>query len=356
MKALILTGHFGMGHTSAAQAVEEEIKKKYKDAEIIKVDVVEYVYPEVSRYVYMGFEAMVSKLHNIYNILNRMDEHGFLIPFKNTAAKRFSQLVTETKPDIMISTWPPGSKYISEFRKATGDRTPFIACVTDMIAHSVWISCDADAYIVGDIYTKENMVARGVNPEKIFAAGIPVREIFKKNDIRKSAAGKEILISGGGLGLIPEAEGLLERLERMDNVHVTVITGRNEKLCESLSGRFRNADILGYVDDMEKYMEKADMIISKAGGITLFESIYSEVPLYIIKPFLEQEKDNARYVEEKHIGKVVWGRKGSHGDNLADILENEAELADMKKNIRDVKKSLKGKSIGQVMDMLQIGA
>ncbi len=45
---------------------------------------------------------------------------------------------------------------------------------------------------------------------------------------------RELLVMGGGLGLIPHADTLLSALVATPNLHVTVITGKNEALRREL--------------------------------------------------------------------------------------------------------------------------
>lgn len=46
-------------------------------------------------------------------------------------------------------------------------------------------------------------------------------------------------------------------------------------------------------------MQSSDILISKASGITVFEALYAEIPLYIINLFLLQEISNARYIAKR---------------------------------------------------------
>ena len=62
--------------------------------------------------------------------------------------------------------------------------------------------------------------------------------------------------------------------------------------------RYEDVKVLGYTENISKYMRWADLVITKAGGITLFEILHSQVPLFVIHPFLEQEMNNARYAAE----------------------------------------------------------
>ena len=92
---------------------------------------------------------------------------------------------------------------------------------------------------------------------------------------------------------------MLKYLSAEPDVHTTVITGENRELFDKLNGKYENVDVLGYCNDVYRYMAKSDMLISKAGGVTLFEAIYSETPMLVIDPFLSQEKTNAMSVSEQ---------------------------------------------------------
>ena len=52
-------------------------------------------------------------------------------------------------------------------------------------------------------------------------------------------------------------------------------------------------------------MKEADLLITKPGGITMFEAIASRTPLFILPPGLAQEKENAAFIETSGIGYVL---------------------------------------------------
>ena len=59
-------------------------------------------------------------------------------------------------------------------------------------------------------------------------------------------------------------------------------------------------------------MKRADLIITKAGGITTLRSRSLRKRLCILsRPFLEQEFGNAKYIEEHNIGRVPLGTKSA---------------------------------------------
>ena len=91
-------------------------------------------------------------------------------------------------------------------------------------------------------------------------------------------------------------------------------------------------------------MRKSDLIITKAGGITLFEAIFSEIPIYVIKPFLYQEIENAKYIEDTGIGKVIWHNGTDIYEDVTSLIKNELLLEVIKTNIRNEKSKLENVS------------
>lgn len=193
-------------------------------------------------------------------------------------------------------------------------------------------------YFVGAESTKLDLISAGVFAESITVCGVPVKQCFKmKYHTKKQDAKKEILIMGGGLGLIPSSDILLRSLCLMDQIHVTLITGTNEKLLQKIKQQFPQIRAIGYTDRVYDYMEKADLIITKSGGVTVFEAIHSELPLYIIKPFLRQEVYNAEYIERLNIGRVIWSNDADIDLDIISLLQNDLLLATMKNNMRLLK-------------------
>lgn len=56
-------------------------------------------------------------------------------------------------------------------------------------------------------------------------------------------------------------------------------------------------------------MQEADLMISKPGGITVFEAINSEIPLLVFEPFLQQEVNNANFISLHCLGHVIQKSK-----------------------------------------------
>lgn len=346
MNILILTGKFGMGHVKCAESISEEIYASNADASITTVDVMDYLFPHFSKAIYKGFSLLVTKLPGMYNYLNRAAGKHAGVPMKRTIASKLDKLMAQTEPDLIISNLPVCSKYISAYKELRICTQLLFTYITDITVHEEWIADKTDLYFVGDETTKNALISKGVPAEKIVMSGIPVSQAFKSetcsayrphglcSSAEKNDSGKvQLLIMGGGLGLIPGGDRLLKILNNEEKLVVTLITGKNHRLEKCARKKYENIDVIGYTDKVADYMAKSDLIITKPGGITTFEAIASRTPMYIVDPFLEQELGNARFIESKNIGHVVNSNETDVAADLIKIAGNKALIETMKSNM-----------------------
>ena len=123
--------------------------------------------------------------------------------------------------------------------------------------------------------TKNEILKKGVPKNKVIITGIPVRDEFKKKYQKKNK--KEVLIMGGGLGIIPAIYKLIDDLTEDESIKIRIIVGKNEDLLRKLKKKYPKLSIIGYTDELHKYMKEASLIVTKAGGITIFEAIFISI-------------------------------------------------------------------------------
>ncbi|NMC57278.1 MAG: hypothetical protein GYA50_08670 [Eubacteriaceae bacterium] len=340
MRVLILTGQFGMGHVCASEAVKQEIADSYPTAIIDIVDFLEFALPKFNTVIYKSFNFVVSKLPRLFNLLFDISDNSNVYPFKNFANKKIDLLINMYSPDFIISVSPLTSKYVSIYKDSKKLKDiPLFTLITDISYHSQWISSNTDAYFVACEEIKDFLVKKGINSEHIYISGIPVRQEFKVNAFSGAkGANKNILIMGGGIGLIPKCNDILLHLSQMSGINVTVIAGKNKRLYKSLKRKYKNIKIFGYTDNISQLMSSSDILISKPGGITLFEAINTALPIFIIKPTLAHEKVNAGFVEQNGIGKVIWNNNSDTYAKLAELIYDDNQLNIIKNQMRCIQK------------------
>ena len=340
-----------MGHVKCAEAIAEEIYASQPDASVITVDVMDYLFPHFSKVIYKGFSLLVSRLPGMYNHLNRAAGKHAGVPMKKAIAARLDKLMEQTKPDLIISNLPVCSKYISAYKELRVCKQPLFTYITDITVHDEWIADKTDLYFVGDESTENALISKGVSAEKIVVSGIPVKRVFKsafedaalksqekadgsleKDDLEMNTK-KRLLIMGGGLGLVPGGSRLLKRLNEESCFEVTLIAGKNRSLEKRARRKWKNINVVGFTNKISDYMAAADLVLTKPGGITTFEAIASRTPMYIADPFLEQEMGNARFIESKNIGRVVWSRDCDVASDIINFLKDTALIDTMKENM-----------------------
>ena len=63
--------------------------------------------------------------------------------------------------------------------------------------------------------------------------------------------------------------------------------------------------ILGYTENMREWMQTADVLITKAGGVTISEALASNIPLILFNPVPGQEMENAIYFRKNGMAKIA---------------------------------------------------
>ena len=199
---------------------------------------------------------------------------------------------------------------------------------------------------------REQLCAKGVDRSIICVTGIPVRSEFKRPVRRKAGRERHLLIMGGGLGLLPRRDRFYEELNALPNVKTTLIAGGNQKLFDRLAGKYENIEVLGFTDRVYDYMARADLVLTKPGGITLFETIFSELPILAWEPFLEQEKHNARFLVRRGLGHIAPKEPERCLDAIRALVYDDEALEDMSGNMRAIKAQLEGESLGHILTAL----
>lgn len=339
MNILILTGRFGMGHYSAAEALQEEINLNYKHVNVKVIDIIDCIFPNLNNKIYGLFEIIVTRHSLLYNAYSGFMDKKVNMPMKKSIANKISKLIDDNSPNLVLSTLPIASQMISIYKQITGSRIPLYTYITDISSHEEWISKHTNFYFVGSKESKKNLVQKGVNCNKIIVSGIPVRKSFRLEDIKLDKENEkfEILIMGGGLGLVPSVDEVLKKLSQNNNIHVTIITGKNNRLKEEIKNNYQNVEVVGYTKEVHYYMKKADLLITKSGGITTFEAINSKTPMFIIKPFLKQEVGNAQFIASENLGRVVWYDDTDIANDIISFISNERFIQTIKENMSRMK-------------------
>ncbi|MBI3343776.1 MAG: hypothetical protein HY028_02730 [Gammaproteobacteria bacterium] len=347
IKVLIFTAPYGEGHRSATEALASHLREHYPTR--VQVQVVDYfetftpavawisayLYRRVTTYwpwAWGAFFAMTDRLSasRASRLLNLM------------ALGKARRFLRAHRPDIVISTYPICGQVASELQREMGHLSATV--VTDFGVHSQWVHPATDLYFVGADAVKEAVIGKGISRERIEVTGIPVRASFSLPVDREKARSKHrmsgapvFLLSGGGWGMA-YIETLSRRLAPLP-IQLLVLCGKNAHLLsriERLSQHFPNILPLGFVPDrMVELLSLSDLMIGKAGGLTVSEALCTGLPMLLYRPIPGQEVFNADFLVNE--GAALWARDEAdlvskaaflarRPDRLAQLRENAARL------------------------------
>ena len=363
MKILILTAKFGMGHYSASHSIEQQIQQKFPNASISIVDFFEYSAPRVSNILYKSFNLLINRASTCYNFFYRLSEKGeinqkpILVDY---FSRSLQQLINELNPTLIISTVPFCSQLLSHYDKKSKKRIPFVTCITDVSSHCEWINENTTYYLVASLSIKMDLINKGVHASQIQVIGIPVKREFNEpieSSFKNSHSyEKKLLIMGGGLGLLPKSESFYEALNQLNHVKTTVITGKNKRLFNLLHNKYQNIEVIGFTDQVYKFMQEADLMISKPGGITVFEAINSEIPLLVFEPFLQQEVNNANFISLHCLGHVIQKKQTDYIEMVSNLIYDAKALDEIKRNMQQLKKQFDKNALKEIILSVQLVA
>lgn len=302
-KFLIITSDTGGGHTSAANAIAEGLKR--------------FAAPECLVNIARAIEEshyLMQKCADFYNYLLR--HHQPFVKYYYAAIQRFRpnessfvyritaryvrQLFEKYCPQVVVSVHPMTQHFFARALRELGllDTIPLVTVVTDP-CYGFWRgwACDeVSLYLVASDEARQQLLDYGVPSEKIKICGMPIHPKFQfQTDDQKYAAREELglvpdkftmFINAGwvGGGNIPGIfEEMVAQGDSLKDAQAVFLAGRNQPLYEKISRLAERAPfptkVIGYSNAMEKLMGAADVMVSKLGGLTTFEALASRLPI-----------------------------------------------------------------------------
>ena len=313
MRILILYESIaGSGHTIAAKNVAKGIQLFYPNAEI-KIDTsLTQVSPLLEKVTSRMYLSTIKRASTLWGWAYSKDRQWSLLGkdlLKKFTGKRLESYIKEESPDVVISTHAFCLGGLVELKQKNPHSFVLGAVFTDFLINPFWIFPQVDFYFVGAEQLKYQMVEQyGISSEKIFVTGIPIDPVFNQLISKETVRSYlqlppnhfHILVTGGGLGVGAYQE-ILSALGKVEgNVTISVFVGHNQKIRQEIESYLSNylhpVLLHDYVTNMNEWMQAADLLIGKPGGLTVSEALACSLPILIYKPIPGQEERNTRFL------------------------------------------------------------
>ncbi len=125
------------------------------------------------------------------------------------------------------------------------------------------------------------------------------------------------------------------------------MTGKNKELYTRLTkgGQFDNVEILGYTKDVARLMDESDLVVTKPGGVTLFEAINKGIPVILKSSMVGQEEENVNFIKTAGIGILIEG-EGTLYNQVESALNDPVNLMNLRRNIEEIKTEMEPRKLG----------
>jgi processive 1,2-diacylglycerol beta-glucosyltransferase len=316
-RILILTAGYGEGHNAAARGMRDGLAAVAGDSAVVELhDLFAETYGFVNEWVRKGYLALINRAPRawakIYEWTDRPQDYVAHMRVLFQAKSRLSQLLLRFQPTAVVSVYP-AYPYVLE--QIFGDAVPpfrRVICITDSITvNAIWFRCASDLFLVPNEQTAAVLAHAGVPNDKVKVSGFPVTPKFAElGELRKP------LVPGGERALLyminaggRAAPAIIRSLAQIADARLTVTVGRDERLRNAVEGirreMGREFEIVGWSDQLPRLMLESHLLISKAGGATVQETIAAQCPMIINQVVPGQEEGNARLIEETRSGVVA---------------------------------------------------
>ena len=370
MNILIFSISAGGGHQNAAEAIKECAILNDKNSKVEIIDTLKYINPLIDKLVIGSYLNSIKINPYLYKKLYYQSEDDDTLSsisakFNEVMSERIVSLIKNFNPDVIIATHPFPEEMLSILKGKKMIDVPVICILTDYAVHSLWVHPNIDAFIVSNSDMINEMTMRNVDKNLVHVLGIPVKNSFLKNHDRKqtlkelgfSSNLKTVLIMGGSLG-IGKISKIYDAISRISiDIQIIAITGNNKKLYNDLIKLKENSKketrIIGYTNEVNKYMQCCDLLVTKPGGLTVTEAIITGTPMAAFSAIPGAEDKNLDFILKHNIAVYIDNEKNC-GNIIEKLLLDDEKLKDMGKNCRMFSKPNAGNDIYKlILNLIQ---
>jgi Glycosyltransferase family 28 C-terminal domain/Monogalactosyldiacylglycerol (MGDG) synthase len=334
-KLTIVFHHAGGGHRNAAEAVRSTLMAQREPWDVTLLDTQELLDPlDVLR------RLTGIRIQETYNQILRRGWTRFtpqmlrlllatIRLYHRPITKAFADYWATRPADVVLSVIPHFNRALAESLQAGGEakRPTFVTLITDMADYPphFWVERESEYVIAGTEKAKQQALAMGLAADHVFeTSGMVLKPKFyepksltitreeriaERNRLGLEAECPTAIVLFGGHG----SQVMIDIVKRLDKsgagVQLILICGHNTKLEETIRALPARKPklVLGFTQNVERYMVLADFFIGKPGPGSISEALQCHLPVIVEcnQKTLPQERYNAEWVAEKGYGIVV---------------------------------------------------
>ncbi len=315
MKVLLLSCSTGEGHNHCAAAVRQQLEAMGADTDFF--DMLHLFGEPGPISVDQLLNVISTKTPSLFGLMYRAGEKvsslGVTSPIyliNSNYGDKLYDLICRNGYDAVVCSHLFPMETLTYIRKRRSLRARCYGILSDYTCIPFLTETELDAYFLPHEKVRLSCAAAGIPPEKLIVTGMPVAGAFCSKQTKAEAraalgvpaTARMYLIMTGGIGC-GDALGLCEKLLEIPDgdMLLCVLAGRNRELLDALDESYGGDSCVRavpFTDRVSEYMRAADVLLSKAGGISSAEAAVMNVPLVHTMMIPGVETINARFFAE----------------------------------------------------------
>ncbi|MFN8288011.1 MAG: undecaprenyldiphospho-muramoylpentapeptide beta-N-acetylglucosaminyltransferase [Chitinophagales bacterium] len=339
---VIISGGGSGGHIFPALAIANTIKRRYPDSKILFVGANGRM--EMEKVPQAGYEI---KGLNIAGFQRGSILKNVGLPLKIFGSLRDAyRIIKEFKPDVAVGVGGYASGPLLRAANFIGiptviqEQNSFAGITNKLLAGGAKVICTA--------YTEMEKV---FPKDKIVLTGNPIRAEIEKMEVDLKQAQEyygldpykqTLLLTGGSLGARKLNQSVEAALERINESGVQLIWQTGKLYFEEYKNiglQYPNIKVLQFLDRMDFAYACADVIISRAGAMTISElQIVGKPVILVPSPNVSEDHQthNAMALVKQHAAILVKDDEAKFGliPAAIDLLKEPEQMKELAENIK----------------------
>lgn len=298
MRIVMLSCNTGEGHNSTAKAIQEVLTAQGAECEL--VDVLACLSPRFSKFVCNWHARLYKYAPKLWDVSyraveskeSRAEEGAMLSELLSFGSNKLRALLEKGHYDAAICVHVFSGMMMTELRKVWDFEIPCYFVATDYTCYPYVDCCEMDGYFIPAKSLAAEFTDAGIPASKLIPSGIPVRQVFYSQGSKEAArAALDLppdrfvgLLMGGSMGCGPMRKIAKEFAQKLpEGALLVAVCGKNEKLYEALSSILDpKLRVVGFTNQISAYMDAADVIVTKPGGLSATEAANKRLPMVFI--------------------------------------------------------------------------
>lgn len=355
MYRIVISGGGTGGHVFPAIAIADAIKEMLPSAKILFVGALGKI--EMEKVPKAGYPIIGL---NIAGFQRRLTWRNLTFPFKLIISLlKALKIIKMVQPHIVVGVGGYASGPTLKMANFLGfptllqEQNSFAGVTNRMLAAKATTICVAYEGLER-FFPKDKILLTG-NPIRKDILELKIDQKTAKQTLGLNQNKKTVLIFGGSLGAKTINEAVLANavfLKNLDDVEIICQVGKMyfDEYKGSILAQLPNVKIHAFIEDMDLVYSAADLVICRAGALTISElSLLAKAAILIPSPNVAEDHQtvNAMSLVQKNAAVLVKDAEAKEKliPTMMELLEDDQKRSGLEKNIRYFAKPEAAKTI-----------